>query len=370
MRIVNASRKQTVRIDDLQLGSVDFLQLDVQGGELLALQHALHTLKQVLEFAQECKKEGNLKFKEGLYEDALFIYTQGDDVLKKWKVEKHLVHERKWLKDYHLACLKNKAQAALKLEKFATALDAAEAALEMEAEDHKAWYRKVQALKGLGRFKEAEEALARLEEVAEWCPDRLQILRDCEAERKRLSYQTEKHKQGTQKMLRKAFQSGVFSNDRVDEIKGEEEQQEQIQQEEGIAPPPRLPEAPSSQRAQNRPLERTVRLTAALAGDLLDELAVGYSDAGYQARVHKCARDSGYEKAVFLMRLKRVAFEVQKPIIEKWGFEGSEHGLREMTVAVREASSPVLPEWLKKKQDSCLEKLYGGPEGGMLDVLM
>ena len=81
--------------------------------------------------------------------------------------------------------------------------------------------------------------------------------------------------------------------------------------------------------------------------------------------MRKCARDSGYERSVFLMRLKErcsrcfmvslmaeghwsrvvaiftqlsaedVAFEVQKPVLEKWGFEGNEHGVREMTAAIR-----------------------------------
>ena len=69
---------------------------------------------------------------------------------------------------------RNKAQAALKLELFQTALEASESALAIDAEDHKAWYRtafgpvlgllgtcwtaervrKVQAEKGLGKFKE------------------------------------------------------------------------------------------------------------------------------------------------------------------------------------------------------------------------
>eukprot|EP00435_Cladocopium_sp_Y103_P063676 s701_g25.t1 len=77
----------------------------------------IHTLK------HECKREGNFKFQEGLYEEALHIYSQADDVMKKWKVDKQLKNEAKWLKDYHIACLKNKAQAALKLELFQTALE-------------------------------------------------------------------------------------------------------------------------------------------------------------------------------------------------------------------------------------------------------
>merc|ERR1719401_478720 len=155
----------------------------------------IHTLKELLEYAQQCKFEGNDKFKEGLYEEALFIYSQGDEAMKRWKVEgSHLKNEHKWLTDSHLACLKNKSQAALNLELFQTALDAAEAALALDGEDHKAWYRKLQAQKGLGKFKEADESLARLEDIAQWCPDRRRILKDCEAERKRLKIARAKHK--------------------------------------------------------------------------------------------------------------------------------------------------------------------------------
>jgi tetratricopeptide (TPR) repeat protein len=174
----------------------------------------IHTLKHVLEFGQECKRLGNEKFREGLYEEALQIYSQGDELMKKWCCSDQWKNESKWLKDYHLACLKNKAQAALRLEMFSTALEAAEAALRLDVEDHKAWYRKVQAYKGLGKFDEAEEALVRLEDVAQWCPDRQNILRDCDVEKKRLLHARAKHKQDTQEMLGKAFDAEVFSSDR------------------------------------------------------------------------------------------------------------------------------------------------------------
>lgn len=324
----------------------------------------IHTLKHVLEFAQECKREGNLKFSEGLYEEALAIYSQGDDVMKKWKVDKHLKNEHKWLKDYHLACLKNKAQAALKLELFQTALEAAEAAIELDPEDHKAWYRKVLALKGLGKFAEADEALNKLEEVAHWCPERRHILRDCEAERKRIRWAAAKHKQGTQEMLTKAFQAGIFGGDREKELEQARLQQQALPKQ----------EEPIRRLEPARALERNIHLTAALAGDLVDELSEVYGTRKFQERVQKCARDSGYERALFLRRLKDVAFEVQKSILLKWGFEGSEHGVREMQAAIRDhvgrKEGEEMPLWLKAKQDRCLELLYGGKEGGMLQAII
>lgn len=94
------------------------------------------TRQELLEYAQQCKYEGNEKFREGLYEEALFIYSQGDEAMRRWIVEgKSLKNEHKWLTDNRLACLKNKAQAALRLELFQTALEAAGAALALDDED-------------------------------------------------------------------------------------------------------------------------------------------------------------------------------------------------------------------------------------------
>merc|ERR1711972_611904 len=205
-----------------------------------------------------------------------------------------------------------------------------------------------------------------------WCPDRRGILRDCEVERKRLKHAKVKHRVNTQDMLGKAFEAGVFSLDRERELEEASKSLEapnrnvvhKIGHDKARAKPPRPYEEP-------KPLERKIQLTAALAGDLMDELAEAYKQKWFQERVRKCARDSGFERSVFLMRLKDVAFEVQKPVLEKWGFDGNEQGVREMTAAIRDHASngQDMPEWLKSKQDRCLELLYGGKEGGMLDIL-
>merc|ERR1719356_2032553 len=71
----------------------------------------VHTIKQLLEFSQECKREGNAKFKDGSYDEALFIYNQACEAIGKWKIGDHLTNEKEWVDQYHLACQKNKAQA-------------------------------------------------------------------------------------------------------------------------------------------------------------------------------------------------------------------------------------------------------------------
>jgi len=340
----------------------------------------IHKLADLLTFAQSCKSEGNEKYQEGLYEEALKIYSQGEETMKQWKVDAHLKNEHKWLTDFRLACLKNKAQAAIKLELFQTGLDAAEEALRLDKEDHKAWYRKVQALKGLGRFEDAEDALVKLEDVAQWCPDRRQILRDCNTERKNLTVAHMKWKLGTRGMVGRAVQAGVFSEDREVELEDAvrqtlDAQLDSTKPQSDRGGRPLVTEAPARALEMHVPAtppeERKVQLTAALAGELMDELAEAYSQPWFQARVHKCARDSGFERSVFLLRLKDVAFKAQKPVLKKWGFDGNEQGVREMTAAIRDhAVGGDMPAWLKQKQDRCLELLYGGKAGGMLDTLV
>ncbi|CAK0803195.1 unnamed protein product [Prorocentrum cordatum] len=332
------------------------------------------TLKHILEYGQEAKRLGNEKFKEGLYDDALFIYGQGDDMMKKFTVGKHLKNESKWYKEHHIACLKNKAQAALKLEKWHTALEAAEAAIDLDPNDHKAWFRKVLALKGIGRFKEAEEALLKVEEAANWNCDRVQILKDCEAERKKIHLAAAKHKVSTKDMLGKAFEAGIFGGKREKELEDANRIAAKVL-------PPNLNsmlevDRPAKSGEAARPVERNVTLTAELAGHLVDQLADAYGEPWFQERVRKCARDSLYQRSAFVPRLASIALEVQRPILERWGFEGSPHGVKEMTVAIREcahdgsSAGQAMPEWLKAKQDRCLELLYGGREEGMAGVMM
>merc|ERR1719277_1545212 len=67
----------------------------------------------------------------------------------------------------HRACLNNKANAALQMDQWQSALRAAESALALKQDDEKALFRKAQALESLGRTDEALEALEELEQVAE-----------------------------------------------------------------------------------------------------------------------------------------------------------------------------------------------------------
>lgn len=106
------------------------------------------------------------------------------------------------------------------------------------------------------------------------------------------------------------------------------------------------------------PLERTVDLTAVLAGDFLDELARGYAQPWFQELVQQCARECSGDRLAFLARLQDVAFAVQRPILENWGFEGDEQGVFDLTSIMRQYDHDA-PAWLRTKRDRCLELLFG-----------
>lgn len=48
-----------------------------------------------------------------------------------------------------------------------------------------------------------------------------------------------------------------------------------------------------------------------------------------------------------------LSLEVQRPILENWGFEGNEQGLFDMTSILLEHSKAA-PRWLQEKIDRCL----------------
>jgi len=125
---------------------------------------------------------------------------------------------------------------------------------------------------------------------------------------------------------------------------------------EGHAPP---------RKARDKPLERTFDLTLTLVGDFVDELARGYSQPWFQELVQECARHCGHRRKEFLMHLQDIAFEVQKPILENWGFDGDEQGVYDMTSILREHSQGA-PSWLQERVDRCLALLYGGQMAGTL----
>lgn len=300
----------------------------------------------------------------------------------------------------HRQCLNNKANAALQMDQWQTALRAAESALKLKMDDEKALFRKAQALEGLGRTDEALEVLDEVEQIAEDMDEdfREQILDDVKERREEIKAIEHKAAKSFNNMFKamgdkQVFGSGRFLADGTSPppaLTGAEERQlkrikeqdeyragklkyELEQRRKEGKPLVDLPQEPEMPTPNKPPLgfrssERTRTLTKAQAQQLLEDLMGAYSVDAFQKRVHADAKAVMFEFQPFLKRLKKTAFEVQEPLLSKWGFDPSEEGLAEMMVCLSDHTfkDPAL----RKLADETTKMLYGGEDGmwGMEDA--
>lgn len=314
--------------------------------------------------------------------------------------------------EVHLAVLKNIAQAAIKLGYWTEALDAADDALRIDNQDHKAWFRKACALEGLGRYEEEEEALNKIDECAVGRIDRDRIVKDTNSKRANLQLMYERNKETEKRSLTRALNKGIFSGEREKEAlvqesipklaslregdivmvmeplgdleKGQRgiiveidedgdarikfEGNEEIDllmgedlinlvtigstgntQQEDTDVTKQLQDVPCINSSARK------RLTKDSAIELLDELQRVYSDTGYQTQIRKLVRDVRWNKNDFMTHVRKVALNVQRPVLEKWGFEHSLPGVAEMELAIQDHECPEL----KKRADDAARLLYG-----------
>jgi len=348
----------------------------------------------VLDFGQQIKSEGNEAFANENWEGALTRYCQGDEMLKNFAAEPHLNKENKELKTMHRACLNNKANAALKMDQWQNALRAAEDALRLKHDDEKALFRKAQALESLGRTEEALECLEEVEQIAEDMDEEFKeaILDDVRERKQEIRDINRKAAKDFAKMFKamgdkKVFGEGRFLADGTSPppaLTGDEErkfkkmkdkqeyfeakQRHEIEQrrKEGLPliEPPKEPDIPTPNKPAAlgyRTVERTRTLTKAQAGELIDELLASYSDAAFQKKVHADAKAVMYEYQPFVRRLRKTAFQVQEPILVKWGFDPSEEGLQEMMVCLSDHT--LRDKKLRGAADESTKMLFGGEDG-------
>lgn len=303
--------------------------------------------------------------------------------------------------DLHSILLKNVSQAAIKLGHWSDALQAADDALAIDEEDHKAWFRRACALEGLGRYGEATAALTRIDGIAVGRADRGRIEKDVMARRKQIALLESKH-EGTEKLaLQRALQQGVFGREAEgvedQDLEALEEELKQLEEEEAQLDA-EVPSAVSTPFAEG---DRVVTLenlgdisagqqgsvvevdkdgdikvlfdgqteaqlifhvdfdTLALAGamptpsapsvekkylthegacDLLEALASAYDDPGFQRQVSKLCRDVRWNVKEFTAHLPKVALEVQRWVLPRWGFDPTTLGAREAEVALAAAA--------------------------------
>jgi len=171
-------------------------------------------MTKILNMGEKCKKDGYIEWSAGNIEEALSAWRQADQYLKKYKMPDHDKTGNKYIADMHLAVLKNVAQAANKQGYFTEALEAADDALRIDSQDHKAWFRRACALEGLGRYEDQREALEKIDELVVGRPDQARIQKDVEAKRAKLQSLFDRDRQAQKLGLERAVAKGIFSGER------------------------------------------------------------------------------------------------------------------------------------------------------------
>jgi len=298
-----------------------------------------------LNFASKCRTDGLVEWERGSAKEALLSWREGAEQLSKLALDRTEVGNRKTLKELYLSLLKNQSLAAEKVGSFSEALKAADEALRLDDGDHKAWFRRASALEGLGRIDEVEPCLVAIESIAVGRPDRERLCRDTSSKRLKLEAIRAREEATQKRMLQRGLRKGLF---------GEERETQPL-------PVAGRPSLASEAKAAPRVEDATrLRLTREGAGELLSNLIVAYREPHFRKQVRKLARDVKFDRAEFVCYLSRVALPVQKPILQKWGFEPSERGLAEMRRAIQDHTrGPQGDAALKAQAETALRALHG-----------
>lgn len=183
------------------------------------------TMAKHMTMAQKLRKDGYIEWHKGAVEEAFASWQEAESYLYRRRLDQNHLEENKIVDELHSVLLKNISQAALKLGFWSDALAAAKDALAIDEEDHKAWFRRACALEGLGRYKEAEEALDRIEDLAVDRADRARIVRDVGTRRRVMAGLADQHTETERRAFQRALASGVFSDGRVDSLEDQDDEE-------------------------------------------------------------------------------------------------------------------------------------------------
>ncbi|CAJ1426305.1 unnamed protein product [Effrenium voratum] len=294
-----------------------------------------------LSFATKYRKDGVVDWDRGCPEDALQAWRLGCEVLQRIRVPE-ADPAMKFFSELKVALLKNRALAALKLNSWQEALESADQVLKIDDQDHKAWFRKACALEGLGKLEEVERCLDMIDGIAVGRPDRDRLEHEIKAKREKVKALRSKDEVSQQRMLQLGLQKCLFSEEREPQPSAAPEL-------------PALQAAPESQAAARVEDATRKRLTRDGAEDLLKELERAYAEPSFREQVRKLARDVSSQEE-FTRYLDKVAFPVQKPVLERWGFEATAFGVVEMRCAIQDHTAD--PQ-LKRQSDATTRALYG-----------
>eukprot|EP00929_Paragymnodinium_shiwhaense_P114382 TRINITY_DN82752_c0_g1_i1.p1 TRINITY_DN82752_c0_g1~~TRINITY_DN82752_c0_g1_i1.p1 ORF type:complete len:788 (+),score=188.39 TRINITY_DN82752_c0_g1_i1:77-2365(+) len=368
-------------------------------------------LKQALQAAEKAKKDGLVEWERGNWEEAYASWQQGDEALKRFRAPERCVEENKLIFRLHNLLLGNLAQAALKLERWHKALETVDRALAIKDDDHTTWFRKASACQHLGRLEDASRALDRVEEIAVGRPDRYRIVATTARRRTRLEAIERRHATEQRRMFVRSLQKGVFADARDGAIGAAEPTsnpavaaagQKSLDEAASAGTQLKADAQPRWRAAAAKPAmvrrglkpgefgggkenlkvdeqakalgtpqpqpatqatEGRVQLTRDGARNLLTELEKAYLDPWFRQRVDKLSVDVRFDPREFVRHLRGVTLEVQKPVLGRWGFDASQAGVRQMTIALQEHTrgAGADPE-LRARAEEVGRLPYGTPE--------
>jgi len=200
------------------------------------------------------------------------------------------------------------------------------------------------------------EALNEIDAIAVGRSDRERICKETQAKRDALQLLEARAKSVQRHGLERSLQKRIFSSSRNTPESLDVESKPDLKVEQ---------QSKAEQMAPNNSFKLSIaksrrKITKDGARELLEALIEAYSDVSFQRRVRKLSRDVNRDRAQFMLGLKGVAFEVQKPVLERWGFVPTLEGVKEMQAAIQDHSfGRDSDQTLKDRAETAIRILYG-----------
>lgn len=334
----------------------------------------------IVQAGKEERSEGVAAFGAEHYVKAFFHFCQGIRILARLP-EPMTASAAKLAADLY----KNASAAALKLDMFRVALNTANAALTINVDDQKAWFRKACALEKLELEVEAVEAYA-----AAGFGDPALPAPTTQKQLTAEDFQSQETKWVP--AMQKKLEALVFIEIGIDSISAVDMIEELSEQVGGAKIPitlifdcPTVGDALTELEPQVTTMSRGLLARAfwQAIGNLLgqdplqmpeykpkmltDEKATGilmglteaFEKPQWQAKAQAVAKRSGYDYRTFLLGLRRSALDVQHPTLESRGFQANYEGVRSLQCAIIAVARQS--QQVKELVKSFRQALYGGP---------
>eukprot|EP00916_Digyalum_oweni_P025732 GHVL01042363.1.p1 GENE.GHVL01042363.1~~GHVL01042363.1.p1 ORF type:complete len:465 (+),score=110.76 GHVL01042363.1:50-1444(+) len=297
-----------------------------------------YMLKDHLQLGEQMNADGRDAYTKNDWESALLKYTQAVRLFE-W-VEASNKNDQMYLDEVYLRALKNRAAAALKLNKWQEAIESTTEALRVDDMDMKALYRRGKALSCLGKTKQAKEDFKKIikHPLPDWtCKNAAKEALN------NIDIIESNDKSKTRRMMTDGFKSEIFSTGRPTSSGGSSTST--------IAPLEDDSTPVSSSRTNSPTIPESKRiLSKEDVLRLLTDLKSAYQTNEMTERLYQIRRDADFEEQRILRRLRKVLPEIQTPILRNFGFDDENHNTNRMNM------EKAVSQWYMEPQVKQLSK--------------